>query len=130
MKKIIFLSLFAFFLFTNYCFSTEIVQIPLSELQEKADLIILAQVTGVTQKDNNVDEITIKIDSCLKGKTEKKELSFLHHARGGLKDFGPELKLGDTGVFFLNNRNEVRKAYVGSIALFPWYIFTLRKDSQ
>ena len=38
----------------------------------------------------------------------------------GLKDFDPELKVGDKGVFFLTrNKGKFEKAYWGSIAIFP-----------
>jgi hypothetical protein len=129
MKKIL-LSLIAFFAFADYSFSSSIGQMNLSDLHEKADLIVLAQVTSVRQK-GNYDEITIKIDSLLKGKTEERELSFMLSVRGGLKDFDPQLKIGNTGVFFLNkNGNEVNKAYWGSVALFPDHIFKLKEGRQ
>ena len=75
MKKL-FISLIVVFSVINCCcFASEISKISLSELQEKADLIVLAKVIKV-EKNKNQDIVTIKIDSFLKGKTDDKVLVF------------------------------------------------------
>jgi hypothetical protein len=130
MKKIILLFTIMLFIISNHCFPSEIIKISLSELQEKADLIVLAKVINVEQ-DMDKDKITIKIDSALKGKIKEKELSFTLVTRGGLKDFDPALKKGDTGVFFLKKKEaKVEKAYWGSIATFQKNNFDLTEDKK
>ena len=118
MKKIFTSSITLLSIISCCCFASEITKISLSELQEEADLIVLAKVIKV-EKNKNQDTVTIKIDSFLKGKTDDKVLIFTLISRGGLKDFDPELKKEDTGVFFLKKKDgKIEKAYWGSIAVF------------
>ena len=66
------------------------------------------------------DTVTIAIAAIIKGESKAKEATFVLSTRGGLKDFDPELKVGDKGVFFLTrNKGKFEKAYWGSIAIFP-----------
>ena len=61
------------------------------------------------------------MDLYLKGKSSQKVYTFNLVTRGGLKDFDPSLKKGDTGVFFLKLREQegqVEKTYWGSVATF------------
>ena len=118
------------FILNNYSFASGINRITLSELQEKADLIALAKVEKVIPNDDR-DIVTIKIDSFLKGVSEEKELSFILVTRGGLKDFDPVLKRGDTGVFLLKKKGaEVEKAYWGSVAIFQKNHFDLTEEKE
>ena len=130
MKKIISLFIIMLFILSNYSFASEINRITLLELQEKADLIVLAKVEKVIPNDDR-DIVTIKIDSFLKGVSEEKELSFILVTRGGLKDFDPVLKRGDTGVFLLKKKGtEVEKAYWGSVATFQKNHFDLTEGKE
>nr|MBP7635061.1 hypothetical protein [Candidatus Ozemobacteraceae bacterium] len=62
---------------------------------------------------------TIRIHAVLKGDVQGGEATFVLSTRGGLKDFDPQVKPGDNGVFFLDHANgSFKKAYWGSIALF------------
>jgi len=113
-----------------FCYASEIKRITLSELEKKADYIVLAQVQNVI-KDGDADKVTIKVDSFIKGDSPQKEFTFTLITRGGLKDFDPALKKGDAGVFFLKKEGaEVKKAYWGSIAIFPQNHFDLTKVDQ
>jgi len=105
---------------SSACFASTIPRITLSQLQAKADLIVMAKVTKVVA-DKDIDNVTIEVDSYLKGKSPQTVYTFTLVTRGGLKDFDPSLKKGDTGVFFLNLRGQegqVEKAYWGSVATF------------
>ena len=107
--------------------ASQISRITLTELKQKADLIVLAEVTQVT-RNGNQDNVTIQIDSFLKGESEQICINFTLVTRGGLKDFDPALEKGETGVFFLKRKEleyDYEKAYWGSIAIFEKDIFTL-----
>jgi len=131
MKKILcFTLLFAFLSLTS--FASSIKRITLTEMQAKANLIVLAKVTKVVTEGDN-DHVTIKIDSYLKGEGPQSVYTITLCSHGGLKDFDPALKEGDTGVFFLKRskqEGEVEKAYWGSVATFnkPNYVLTEKKD--
>jgi hypothetical protein len=128
MKRIIVLSSIILFVIIGNCIASSINRITLSELQEKADLIVLAKVINLEQ-DGNLDIVTISVDSYLKGNNPQKDYSFTLVTRGGLKDFDPSLKKGDTGVFFLKlkkMKEGVEKAYWGSVAVFPKNHFDLK----
>lgn len=119
MNKII-LSILCCFL-TSLSFGSEIMRLNLSELPSKSKYIFLGQVTKVerTKKDSPQEYVTVKIKSMLKGSIEEKEISFELTTRGGLKDFDPEQKVGENGVFFINKSDgKYQKAYWGSIATF------------
>jgi hypothetical protein len=131
MKRIVcFLLLLAFLSLTS--FASSIKRITLAELQVKADLIVMAKVTKVVAE-KDTDHVTIEIDSYLKGGSPQTIYTFTLVTRGGLKDFDPALKEGDTGVFFLKRskqEGEVEKAYWGSVATFNKnnYDLTEKKD--
>ena len=101
--------------------ASEISRITLAELEQKADFIVTAQVTGVVT-DGDQDRVTIKVENYLKGNSPESVFTFLLVPRGRLKDFDPALKAGDAGVFFLKDKKGkedlVEKAYWGSVALF------------
>ena len=127
MKKTICLLGFALVVFSGTSFASTIRRITLSELQTRADLIVLAKVTAVEAK-GNLDQVTIQVDSVLKGKSAKKVYTFTLVTRGGVKDFDPALKKGDSGVFFLKSRDRqggVEKAYWGGVASFTKNHFEL-----
>jgi len=112
-------------LIITFCFASEIKKITLAELQSKADLIVLAEVFELVCEGDQ-DHVTIQIDSFLKGFSEQSIFTFTLVSRGGLKDFDPALKIGDTGVFFLKLKDlGVEKAYWGSVAVFDKNNYTL-----
>jgi hypothetical protein len=92
----------------------------LSALGGKAEVIVVGHVEGVKRLDDMRDEITVRIADVLKGKAAGKTVTFPITCRGGLKDFDPELKVGDKGVFFLQpvEDGKSRLAFFGSVALF------------
>jgi len=113
-------------------FASKIRRITLAELQAKADLIVMAKVTKVVAE-GDIDHVTVKVDSYLKGKSPQTVYTFTLVTRGGLKDFDPSLKKGDSGVFFLKPRKlegQVEKAYWGGVATFPKNHFDLTKDKE
>lgn len=119
-KSICFLGATIIICFSVFGHSSEIRRITLAQLQKKADIIVLAEVTDV-KAEKNIDTVTIKVGSYLKGGQDQTMYTFTLVTRGGLKDFDPALKKGDTGVFFLKStkrKGEVKKAYWGSIATF------------
>ncbi|MGD8763273.1 MAG: hypothetical protein PVG87_13260 [Desulfobacteraceae bacterium] len=120
MNKVYFSTALFLPIFAVSGFASQINRIPLSELHSKSDLIVMAEVTEVAKEDNQ-DHVTIQVDSYLKGSNPQKIYTFTLITRGGLKDFDPSLKQGDTGVFFLKRKEQkgqVEKAYWGSIAIF------------
>lgn len=120
MRKEFFLISAFFFSFAVSGFASQIPKISLSELYAKADLIVMGAVSAVTPAENQ-DTVTIRVDSSLKGENIQEAYTFTLITRGGLKDFDPCLRKGDTGIFFLKwkgPKNQVEKAYWGSIAIF------------
>ncbi|HOT28142.1 MAG TPA: hypothetical protein PLU72_08120 [Candidatus Ozemobacteraceae bacterium] len=118
------------------CFATavsasEIALLPLKELPLRANLIVLGEVLRVVPQNNeNLDTVTIRIHAILKGDVKDPEATFVLSTRGGLKDFDPQVKPGDMGVFFLDHQNGAfKKAYWGSIALFAKNNFTDNSDA-
>ena len=106
--------------------ASDIALLPLKELPARANLIVLGEVLRVVQQNNeNLDTVTIRIHAVLKGNVKDPEATFVLSTRGGLKDFDPQLKTGDNGVFFLDHANgSFKKAYWGSIALFTKNTFS------
>ena len=106
--------------------SSEIQRISLAELETRAEIILLGQVTRV-EKEGDRDLVTIKPGPFLKGQGDKNSYTFYLVPRGGLKNFDPALAEGDPGVFFLKSGKgdvSAEKAYWGSVALFPKDSFT------
>ena len=123
------LSALVLVVFVTTSFASEINRITLAELQSKASLIVMGKVTRLVQEGNQ-DHVTIQIDSYLKGKSPQTVYTFTLVTRGGLKDFDPALKKGDSGVFFLKPRKQegqVEKAYWGSVATFSKNHFDLTR---
>jgi hypothetical protein len=113
-------------------FASKIRRITLAELQATADLIVMAKVTDIVAE-KDIDHITIKVDSHLKGEATKDVYTFALVTRGGLKDFDPSLKKGDSGVFFLKRTqqpDQVEKAYWGGVAVFPKNHFDLTSSND
>ena len=120
MSKTNFLLASFLLIFATTSFASQIRRITLSELYVKSDLIVMAEVVKLVKKGNQ-DQVTIKTDLHLKGKSSQTVYTFNLFTRGGLKDFDPSLKEGDTGVFFLKiseQDDQVEKAYWGSVATF------------
>lgn len=101
--------------------ASDISRITLSDLESRSELIVMAKVIAL-EKEGNRDRVTIRIASSLKGdRPPEGDITFYLVTRGGLKDFDPSLREGDTGVFFLKRgrrEGEYEKAYWGSIATF------------
>ena len=116
-------------LLSSACFASQIERITLSELENKATHIVLGKVTKVVE-DGSQDHVTIQVASHLKGGSQQDVFTFRLITRGGIKDFDPALRVGDSGVFFLKAIDEadhVEKAYWGSIATFPKDHFDLHQ---
>ncbi len=131
MNRFISISIICVFLSSNV-FASGIARITLSELRDKADFIVLARVVNLVEEGNR-DRVTIRVDSYLKGKDPRTVYTFTLVTRGGLKDFDPSLKKGDTGVFFLkigSQEGEVEKAYWGGVAIFPKNHFYTRAEKK
>ncbi len=106
--------------------ASEIERITLAKLQANADVIALAKVMKVA-KVGDRDNVTIEVDSYLKGENAQSVYTFTLVTRG-VKDFDPALAAGDTGVFFLKRKDQqgqVEKAYWGSVATFQKNHFDL-----
>jgi len=120
MNKVNFSIALLLFIFPVSSFASQTNRISLLELNSKAHLVVMAEVTEVA-KEKNQDYVTIQVDSYLKGSSCQTVYRFTLITRGGLKDFDPSLKKGDTGVFFLKRKEQkgqVEKAYWGSVATF------------
>ena len=105
-------------LLSSTAIASMIGKIDLSKLENKSELIVLAKVINIVS-DSALDKVTIKVSSILKGKLDNKEITILLQVRGGLKEFDPEIQVGDFGVFFLKKgSNYYRTAHGGSIAIF------------
>jgi cyclophilin family peptidyl-prolyl cis-trans isomerase len=91
----------------------------LAKLVGRTEGIALAKVAKVVRKDDDCDEATITIVSVIKGNIVASELTVELCSRG-VKGFGPELKQGQMGVFFLREITEstAKLAYAGSVAIF------------
>ena len=117
MKSKLIISIFVLFKIKTFCAASQLLPIPLSELNESSDLIVLAKVIDV-KCNSSTATVTIKIDSFLKGKLKNKVVSFILII-GGPKGFDPRLEIGNAGVFFLKTiGNEIERAYPGSYAIF------------
>ncbi|MEK7232865.1 MAG: hypothetical protein AAB268_03545 [Elusimicrobiota bacterium] len=99
--------------------ASQILRLPLKELPAKSNIIVIGEVVKVVPS-KETDDVTIKIAAVLKGQMKDNKATFILSTHGGLKDFDPQLKVGNKGVFFLvRNNNTFEKAYWGSIAIFP-----------
>ncbi len=100
--------------------ASSIARLPLRELPDCSDAIILGEVIEVAEQNNaNLDDLSIRVHSVIKGEIASPVIRLTLSTRGGIKDFDPRLKIGDTGVFFLKQQNgNFSKAYWGSIATF------------
>ena len=99
-------------------FASSIGKIEISKLESRSELIVLGKVVNVVS-DEALDIITINISSILKGNIGHNEIMVLLQVRGGLKEFDPETKAGDFGVFYLRKGSKYyRTAHGGSIAIF------------
>ncbi len=112
------LILFLFTLSSISVGSSGLPKLQISELHSKSDLIILAQVIAVKQDSSN-DKVEVYIIEFIKGNSVSKKISINLQVRGGLKEFDPELKANDIGVFYLKKTTEgYATSHGGSIALF------------
>ncbi len=132
MRKPFYLSIVIMITLSTITFASSINKITLSELRSKATYIVTGEVTYVAKRGNQ-DTIYILVDSYLKGKSPQAYFKFILISRGGLKDFDPALKKGDTGVFFLKKTGkkwETKKAYWGSVATFQENNFHISKKKK
>jgi hypothetical protein len=113
--------------FTTSAFASTISRLDLNKLLNQSEYVVLGKVINISNIDVR-DKVTIRVASSLKGELRRKEVSFMLTTRGGIKDFDPQLRVGDMGVFFLNKKNgEIEKAYWGSIAIFSKNNFELNE---
>jgi len=107
------------FILIHSVHSSSIKSIPLEEMESLSELVVLGKISNI-EKDKNRDKVSLDIRTVLKGAIPKSgQCSFWLTSRGGLKDFDPELKLGESVVAFLKISNGTcKKAYFGSIAVF------------
>jgi len=125
--KIVLITFLMFSVIVPSAYASKISRLDLRKLLDKSEYVVLGKVTNISAKDVR-DMVTIKVASLLKGALKKNEVTFILTARGGLKDFDPQLKRGDTGVFFLIETNgEFKKAYWGSMAIFSKNNFLLNE---
>ncbi len=117
MKKIFLL--LCIFLLSSTSYASKIGRITLEDMETKAEYIILGKVIDV-ERDLDRDKVTIEVRKLLKGNKLPNEIvSFWLTSRGGLKDFDPEVQVGNSIVAFLVGENgKFKKAYWGSIAIF------------
>lgn len=124
------------------CFSgiLQATQIPpssLEKLQEESDLVIVAKVLSITavnlsgRKDQPFDEVTLRIASLIKGKVESQNIKIVTEPRG-MRDFDPELRIGQAGVFFLSEVEGFgfRLTQAGSVAIFERNSFILEEAKK
>ncbi len=85
----------------------------------------MAKVIKTVPYKTVLDKVDIKVLVILKGKLEKKEIQLILQVRGGLKEWDPELKKDETGVFFLKKEQNgsYRVAHGGSISIFKNTIY-------
>ena len=125
---------FAFALMLALCLAgmpataSSINKITLAELQSRADIIVMGKVSKLV-KTGSVDTVTVEVAVGLKGDRPNSHYTFTLVTRGGLKDFDPALKVGDSGVFFLKSdtNGKTVKAYWGGVAIFPKNHFDVKK---
>jgi len=101
-------------------FGSQIQRITLAELADRSDAVVLGEVVGCREEGNR-DRLTVRVGVVLKGRLPVETFALTLVSRGGLKDFDPALRKGDTGVFFLKHdprTGEIEKAYWGGVAVF------------
>ena len=117
MKRIAIVFLFLICM-TGFLVASSINRLPLEKLSGLSDVVVVAEVVKVVS-DGEFDNVTIEIQSVLKGSLKERMVTIRLHSRGGLKDFDPQLKADQKGVFFLQKTpNGYKKAYWGSFAIF------------
>ena len=104
--------------------ASEVAQLELADLPGRAEAIVLAKVVKVqkqpAQASSPGQAVTIKTAAVLKGSVKQTDTELVLQT-SGVKDFDPELKVGDMGVFFLREvaGTQAKPAYRGSVAIFP-----------
>ena len=118
MKKFVSAALLILFL-ASHGFASRVTEMSMEALHTKSDLVVIASVTEVKKREYT-DLVTIHVGSYLKGQS-KERTYFLTLSPRGLTGFDPELKKGDTGIFFLAIDKETGKAKLthwGGVAIF------------
>jgi len=135
MKQTIRALLLCLAVFSVNLYGAQLLPSELSDLQEKSDLIVVAQVTKVKavslgREGTPYDQVTISIASIVKGKVNFKEIDIITEPRG-MRDFDPELKEKQNAVFFLIETEEwgYRLTAQGSVAILGGH-FTIEQEGQ
>ena len=108
------ITILIFLVIVPISYASMIPRLDLRELLDKSEYVVLGKVISISAKDVR-DVVTVKIASSLKGKFKSNEVTFILTSRGGVKDFDPQLKVGDTGVFFLIETNGEIKKPIGGV---------------
>ena len=117
--------LLAFLLVGKGVIASQLVPIPLAALMEKSNYVVLGQIVELSSRDPWSDKAQIKIVSVLKGSYPKDNFR-MHINWSGPKGFDPQMKKGDSAIFFLKSieNGEATIAYPSAIAVFrgPWLV--------
>ncbi|MDA7916298.1 hypothetical protein N9B94_03595 [Verrucomicrobia bacterium] len=132
-KLIPFLALAIGFM-TGSSFASQLGMMELPELLEKSELVVVARVEKVSllkldsRQPAPYDEAVLIIANVMKGDPQVKNLTIILEARG-VRGFDPSLRIGQSGVFFLqkNSHGRIRTYTPGSIALFENNNFVVTK---
>ena len=121
MKALIFLAIVLFS--SHFLPASDIASISFDQLESISKYVVVGVVTTVKPQDT-LDQVEIAHISNLKGKFESKSFTLTLQVRGGLKEFDPQLKVGDTAIFYLKEHNsKISLAYPGAIAFFQKMLF-------
>jgi hypothetical protein len=121
--KIQLISLNTLLLFSTMAYASQISLLPPKELNQKSEFIVFGQVLSVAS-DNSHDHLSVKVIDCLKGEIQSATIKVSLQVRGGLKEWSPELKSLDFGIFYLRKSDTTFfSAYGGSVAIFTKHQF-------
>jgi hypothetical protein len=120
----------------NSSFATQVASADLSKLTAQSQLVIVAKVLSVTpvelndRKDKPYDSVHVQISTVLKGELKEETINVILEPRG-VRDFDPVLKVGQSGVFFLNlnAQGHYRLTASGAVAIFERGSFLLGEPS-
>ena len=118
MKAILFTALV--FLSSSLLQASSIQRISFDKLESISQYIVTGIVKSVKPYKEVLDQVEITPTSNLKGNLKPGSFTLTLQVRGGLKEFDPQLKVGDIAIFYLKEENsKISLAYSGAIALFP-----------
>lgn len=124
MLKPFVVGLIAIEMFAHTSFASERSPVSISDMEKESVSIVLGSVSEVVEKSTEshtgVQEITVTISKILRGQAKGSHFT-LTLAYKGVKDFDPQLKVGEHAVFFLRSleKGVGHLSTFGSIATFP-----------